>query len=146
MVFKTFGCLVKEKFICTIIVKFLLATLKTLTNSKDWSSSSFVIFSSAHDITGFRSTFQNHRAFEITWESQAATWKSEQVLRRRLLDGFSEASRNSNIYFFKKERPVLCNPSALIQKVLIWYLGPSKKMIARHHTFEWKFTYFAMTA
>jgi hypothetical protein len=57
MVFKIFGCLVKEK----IIVKFLLATLKTLTNSKDCSSPSLAIFSSIHDIAGFRNTFQIHR-------------------------------------------------------------------------------------
>ncbi len=101
-------------------------------------------FPSVHDIAGFRKTFQNHRRLSKTRESQAATRKSEQALRRRLLDGFSEASRNSNIYFSKKEDQYV-QTTCTHTKSTDSKFRTLKKMFSRHYIL-WKFTHFAIAA
>jgi hypothetical protein len=53
--------------------KFLLAYLKTLTNSKECSRCHWSIFSSVHGIAGFHNNLQNHRRLSEQFsESQAA--------------------------------------------------------------------------
>ncbi len=122
-----------------IIVKSLLASLpKTVTNP-DYCSESRIkisvpafhcfrwsVFSSIHVIVGFRNNFLNHRRLsEQPLESQAATWKPE-------------ARRN---FIFKSSRQkgsqILWKPSAIMQKVLIWFFGPLKKIfISWHNLFK----------
>jgi hypothetical protein len=75
MVLQYLGCLVKGK----IILKFLLASFKKLTNTKDCSESPDV-----HIMPGFRNNFQDHwRLSEQRTELQAAILQLEQASRRK---------------------------------------------------------------
>jgi hypothetical protein len=116
MVFKFLACLVQEK----IKIKFLLASLKTLKNSKKCSVSRSVPaflcshwsnFSPCTFIASFRNNFEDHRRVtEQLLETQAAIRKPEQALWRGLLEGISqivsdfiEASRNFYLDFLYKK-------------------------------------------
>jgi hypothetical protein len=119
-----------------MIVKSLLASLLTVTNP-DYCSESRIkisvpafhcfhwsVFSSVHVIVGFRNNFLNHRRLsEQSLESQAANWKPE--ARRKLF-----------LIFSSERKPNILKLSAIMQKVLIWLLGPlTKTFISWHYLF-----------
>jgi hypothetical protein len=91
----------------------------------------------------FRNNFQYHRQLsEQLLVSQAAFGKPESFLEKITgrffhISQFREASRNLFWFFVTQRQLKLWKPSALIQKVLLWILGPSKNIfILGHYPFK----------
>ncbi len=109
--FKFLHCLVpssREKN----LMKLLLAFLKTLTTSKNFSESritflfglplrSLVDFFQCTFIAGFRNNFQDHRrVLKQLLETHTSIRKPEQALWRGLLDGISQLHRKKRLATF----------------------------------------------
>ncbi len=145
-----------------MIIKFLLASLITLTNSEDcskscirisvlaflcWHWSIFCIYVQV----GFWNKFENHRWLSKQLYSQAATWKPEQASWRRLLERFSEfvkdkQAETSFLTFSAKRQPNhVKNHMRWYTKSTFWFLELSVKYSSRdtvafkHCTFRRKY-------
>ncbi len=127
MVFKLLSLLISSE---KSTWSFLLASLKTLINSKSCSESRIkFLFGLSFPLIGkfflvyiiqsrLPEQFQNHRrVLEQLLKPQAAIRKPEQVLRRGLLEGI----------FTKRQLKIVKTTIAHSKKILFQSLGPSKK-------------------
>jgi hypothetical protein len=147
MVYKFSGCFVKEKYTVPVVIKSMLASLKTVANSKDFTVSGirisvpsfFVVIGhnspvTVHVIAGFGTIFRITGGFRKTLRvtGTGSYMKAEISLTvegfSELISDLNEVSRKKTLFLFLSTKRRPNNVKTIIAHTKCWYrlefLGP----------------------